>query len=71
MGGFFGLAACHPRFCRSGSINTNTAGSNETEWRKRHDAGTVWGCTAICIVEECSGGVSGTCTKPLSIGNIS
>lgn len=71
MGGLFGIATCRPRLCRSGGTGADTAGGGETGWWTGKDAGVVWSRVAICIVKKHVGSTSGTCTKQLSIGNLS
>ena len=51
MGGFLSIVARYPRFCRSGSTDTDIAGSGKTRWRTGHDAGIVWCRVAVCIAE--------------------
>ena len=70
MGGFLSIVARYPRFCRSGSTDTDIAGSGKTRWRTGHDAGIVWCRVAVCVTKERFGGIPGTCTKPIPVGDI-
>ena len=64
------LRAIHS-ICRGGRADTDIAGSGKTRWRTGQDAGIVW-CQMLLFVllKECFGSVSGTCAKPLPVGDI-
>ena len=70
MGSILCINTCHTRLCRNSGTGANIINSGK-RWRSEYDAGSMRCRITVCIAKEHLSYASGTCTKLLSVGNIS